>query len=207
VENTHGPYMGANDVWLPGRAGEDYTRQIITGLEQCSRAAVPTMVLHAVNGRQPLPSAPSLGLERLHRVLCAAQRCGVYVAMENQGNPAYLDLVFSHLSSPMLRFCYDSGHENYFSPSRDLLAQYGHLLIALHLHDNPGECDLHALPMTGAVNWPRVMLRLRQAGYTGALSLEAQNAGFTHLTDPVAFLQEARRRLQILSALEVPPCS
>lgn len=201
VENAHGPYLGANEVWLPGEAGESYTRQLITALQECAQASVPTLVVHPVNGRQALPQDPSLGLERFRRVLRTAEDCGVAVAMENQGNPDYLDLVFAQLASPQLKFCYDSGHENYFSPQRDLLAQYGHLLAALHLHDNPGTSDLHALPMTGTVDWPRVAQRLHQSGYPGALALEAQNAGFTHLTDPVAFLQEAHARLEQLAGM------
>lgn len=126
---------------------------------------------------------------------------GVILLWTDQFDPDYLDLVFAQLASPQLKFCYDSGHENYFSPQRDLLAQYGHLLAALHLHDNPGTSDLHALPMTGTVDWPRVAQRLHQSGYPGALALEAQNAGFTHLTDPVAFLQEAHARLERLAGM------
>lgn len=201
VENAHGPYLGANEVWLPGEAGESYTLQLITALQEYAQASVPTLVVHPVNGRQALPQDPSLGLERFRRVLRTAESCGVAVAMENQGNPDYLDLVFAQLASPQLKFCYDSGHENYFSPQRDLLAQYGHLLAALHLHDNPGTSDLHALPMTGTVDWPRVAQRLHQSGYPGALALEARNAGFTHLTDPVAFLQEAHARLERLAGM------
>lgn len=201
VENTHGPYLGANDIWLPGGGGEAYTAALLNSLEDCARFQIPTMVVHPVNGRQPLPEDPSLGLARFARVLRQAEDCGVNLAMENQGNPDYLDFCFRELSSPRLKFCFDSGHEHYYSPNRDLLKDYGHLLCALHLHDNDGARDAHALPFTGTVDWRRLRRRLKEIGYMGPLSLEAQNEGFTHITDPATFTALARERLRQLEEL------
>ena len=121
--------------------------------------------------------------------------------MENQGNPDYLDFCFRELSSPRLKFCFDSGHEHYYSPGRDLLKDYGRLLCALHLHDNDGLHDDHALPFTGTVDWRRLCQRLKEIGYQGPLSLEAQNKGFEHITDPAAFTTLARERLCQLEGL------
>lgn len=207
VENTHGPYRGANDLWLPGRAGEDYTCELLRCLEDCAKQQIPTAVVHPVNGRQPLPENPAAGLFRLEKVLRQAEQCGVNLAMENQGNPDYLDLVFRELASPRLKFCFDSGHEHYYSPERNLLKQYGHLLAALHLHDNDGLSDAHALPFTGLVDWRRLRRRLQEIGYRGPLALEAQNAGFEHIQSPEEFTTLALERLRRLNEMEDTPCS
>lgn len=113
-------------------------------------------------------------------------------------NPAYLDLVFANVISPRLGFCYDSGHERYFAPTRDLLADYGDRLSALHLHDNDGAHDTHALPFSGAVDFGRIAAHLSRLDYPGAIALEAQNAGFAHITDPVEFLSVALARAKMI---------
>lgn len=197
VENTHAPYLHANDVWLPTAAGEDYTEHILSCIRDCSTYGIPTLVVHPVNGTGPLPVNPDVGLKRFRKMASLAERLGVYLAIENQGNPAYVDLVFANVESDRLCFCYDSGHENYFSPARDLLNDYGDRLQALHLHDNNGTEDAHALPFThtpesGGVHWNRIRERL--AGYQGAVALETLNKGYEQITDPVEFLRLALER-------------
>lgn len=197
VENTHAPYMHANDVWADTPAGEDYTEHILSCIRDCREYQIPTLVVHPVNGTGPLPENPAVGLERFRKMADLAERLGVNLAVENQGNPAYVDLVFAGVESDRLCFCYDSGHENYFSPARDLLSDYGDRLKALHLHDNNGTEDAHALPYThtpetGGVRWNRIREHL--AGYTGAVALETLNKGYEHITDPVEFLRLALER-------------
>ena len=192
VENTHGPYMHSNDIWTDTAAGEDYTEHLLRCVRDCQTYQIPTMVVHPVNGNIPLPEDPAVGLDRFRRVLELAETCGVQIAMENQGNPAYLDLVFEQLRCERLGFCYDSGHEKFYSPERDLLTQYGNRLTAVHLHDNDGTADAHMLPFTGAVDWDR--MRNRLADYRGAIALETLNSGFAQITDPVEFLLIALER-------------
>jgi sugar phosphate isomerase/epimerase len=58
----------------------------------------------------------------------------------------YIDNIFKNIKSDRLKFCYDSGHENCFTPGADFLAKYGDKLAALHHHDNDGSSDQHLLP-------------------------------------------------------------
>lgn len=99
-----------------------------------------------------------------------------------------------NVQSDKLKFCFDSGHEKYYSPQLDLLSMYGDKLAALHLHDNNGEEDAHALPFTGKVDWNRIATRLQEIKYEGAIVLETLNKGFEYVKDPVEFLRIALER-------------
>lgn len=193
VENAHAPYKYANAIWEDGPAGDEYAAHIVRCVNECAQNGVPTLVVHPINGHLPLPEGGS-GIERFKSILDAAEACGVEVAMENQGNPEYIDHVFRNIRSDRLRFCFDSGHERFYSPERDLLAEYGSRLAALHLHDNDGADDAHMLPFTGIVDWTRVKRRLTECDYQGAIALETLNRGFEHVKDPVEFLGIALER-------------
>lgn len=103
-----------------------------------------------------------------------------------------------NISSDRLCFCFDSGHERFYSPERDLMAEYGNRLAALHLHDNDGENDAHMLPFTGKVDWVWVKRRLTECDYRGAVALETLNRGFKHVKDPVEFLGIALERAKAI---------
>ena len=134
------------------------------------------------------------GDRSLKKIMEAAEKWNINIAIENQGNPEYLNFVFRNISSSRLYFCFDSGHERFYSPQLDLLDLYGDRLIALHLHDNNGQEDTHALPFTGDVQWDRIAGKLKKLDYKGAVALETLNRGFEHIESPVAFLQIALER-------------
>lgn len=193
VENAHAPYMQANAIWEDKIEGESYTEHIIECIKDCSDYRIPTLVVHPINGITPLPKQ-NIGLERFKRITDIAEKYNINIAIENQGNPQYIDYVFNEVKSEKLYFCFDSGHEKYYSPQLDLLELYGDKLIALHLHDNDGKDDAHALPFTGVVDWQKISNQLKNLDYQGAIALETLNKGFEHIKDPVAFLTLALQR-------------
>ncbi len=85
------------------------------------------------------------------------------------------------------------------SPELELLTMYGDRLLALHLHDNDGEEDQHALPGTGTIAWKPLMEKLDRLGYQGALSLEVRSTGYADVTDPAAFLRLAMEKAATLT--------
>ncbi|MBE6013376.1 MAG: sugar phosphate isomerase/epimerase [Lachnospiraceae bacterium] len=180
-------------MWKDAIAGEDYTAHIIDCIKDCSVYEIPILVLHPINGMTPLP-AEDIGIERFKRIAGEAEKYNINLAIENQGNPEYIDFVFKNVQSNKLYFCFDSGHENYYSPNLDLLDLYGDKLIALHLHDNDGTEDVHALPFTGSVNWKKVDEKLNSLKYAGAIALETLNKGFENIKEPVEFLKIALER-------------
>lgn len=198
VENTHAPYMQANTIWDDTITGQEYTSHIIRCIEDCSIYNIPTLVMHPINGITPLPQN-DIGIDRFKKIIESAEKFNVNIAIENQGNPEYIDLVFKNIQSNRLFFCFDSGHENFYSPHLDLLDLYGDQLIALHLHDNNGTDDTHALPFTGTVDWDRIAIKLEKINYTGAIALETLNKGFEHIENPVEFLRIALDRAKKIS--------
>ena len=120
------------------------------------------------------------------------ERSGVRLALENMARPlpdAFPKLL-EQFSPEVLGFCYDSGHAN-IAGQPELLEKFAHRLAVLHLHDNHGTKDEHALPGRGTVDWERILRTLHKCGYTKPLNFELS------LRDPAfssqAFVHEAYR--------------
>lgn len=196
VENAHAPFDGCNELWLPGEAGERYADGLIDALRGCRDTGVPVLVAHLEDGPNPPPPSP-LGLERLRRVEEAAEETGVVLALENLRFTDHLHAALAALHSPRVGFCYDSGHHYLSGPQEDLLGRYGSRLAALHLHDNDGTGDWHALPFDGSIDWRTLAARLAATGYAGALSLEVQAyERYEGRIGPQEFLAQARAALE-----------
>lgn len=87
---------------------------------------------------------PSLiGLNRMKELVKLAEQEKVIIALENVENPIILDYVFENIQSDYLKFCFDSGHENFSKIQRGVLEKYLDKLICFHLHDNDGKSDQH----------------------------------------------------------------
>jgi sugar phosphate isomerase/epimerase len=98
---------------------------------------------------------------------------GVRVALENAFGQAPAEFFRAVESFPpeVTGYCFDSGHAN-IRGDPDLPAKMGNRLLIVHLHDNRGENDDHAIPGTGTVDWPRVLRNLAAAGYRRPLHFE-----------------------------------
>jgi len=190
VENLHAPYRGANSLWYDNIRGQAYTESLMKCITDAAYLSIPTIVMHpTAKGKIALPDAfDTVGIDRMKRIAELAERHDVNVAIENMESPDYVGYIFDSVQSDRLRFCYDSGHRNCFTPDIDLLSRYGSRLTALHLHDNDGTKDAHTLPFTGTIDWKAIGKQLGELGYDGPCGLEAQNTGFEHITDPVEFL-------------------
>jgi L-ribulose-5-phosphate 3-epimerase len=173
IENVHLPFSGVNNLWLDNITGDEYEKQIIASIKQCAGFQIPTVVMHLTRGDNP-PLLCKTGLNRMKRIVDIAESSGVNVALENLKKPEYVDYIFQEITSSKLGFCYDSGHNNCFTPQRDFLTQYGDKLFALHLHDNDGIDDLHMLPFDGTIEWDKIKNQINSMCYSGAISLEVE---------------------------------
>ena len=84
---------------------------------------------------------------------------------------------FKTLAAPdLFTFCLDIGHANLTgdTPER-MIYDLGEHLETLHVHDNNGLKDQHTCPYHGTINWPGVMKALREVGYKGVFSFEADD--------------------------------
>ena len=77
------------------------------------------------------------------------------------------------------KFCLDTGHASVagLSPA-DAVRMAGSDLRALHVHDNDGKNDMHAVPCTGIIDWKAFITALRETGYDGVFSFENGFANF-----------------------------
>ena len=63
-----------------------------------------------------------------------------------------------------------------YTGAPELIRTLGHHLQALHLHDNDGWHDSHAIPFTMDIDFEAVIKALHDIGYTGYFTLEADTA-------------------------------
>ncbi len=181
IYNLHmTPFYRSGDLWKKGDEGELFVSQMINSLEIASRYEIPAIVVHASDKRDPLGEPNELGLERYIKLLKLAEQLGVKIALENTYSLPHIYYIFDNIESPWLVFCYDSGHENCLTHTKECLPRLRNRLGALHLHDNDGTKDQHLIPFTVSenhVDWDYVMKNLD--GYEGPITLESE---YSHLT-------------------------
>jgi len=202
IENMHGPWAGANELWTDTLSGQNFMEEILENIKICSVFEIPTLVMHleCKYGTEyaELPETFDIGIERWKRIINVAERLNINIAIENMARPEYLDCIFKNIQSERLGFCFDSGHWNLLMPEVDLLALYGDKLMALHLNDNDGQEDMHSLPFAGNIDWDDIKEKLKAADYKGNIALEVGNATLEYITDPEEFLRLAVERAKKL---------
>lgn len=192
IENIHTPISRNNCLWEDSIDGDSLEKTLLDCIEDCKRFEIPTAVVHITSGNNP-PSYNQIGLNRIKRLVEAAEKNNVNIALENLRRPDSLDFIFTHIHSDRLGFCYDSGHENSFTKGTDLLSKYGSRLMALHLHDNDGTDDQHLILGEGLIDWSDIKKKLCEANYSGAIALEVTNEFSKNIEDkdPETFLKRA----------------
>ncbi len=165
--------------------------EYINCAKDCAQFEIPTMVFHLTYGSTP-PAVSQWGLDNVQRLVDAAEKYGINIALENIRRPDYVDYVLENIQSDRLRLCYDSGHENCFTKT-DMLHKYGQKLIALHLHDNDSTSDQHMIPGDGTIDWSTVIAEIKSTGFNGSVTLECVNQGHNIYKDmsAVKFLSKS----------------
>jgi len=201
-ESMHAPFDGINSIWRQGEEGDNMLGRLTDAVDACATAAVPILVVHLSSGRTP-PSITDIGRERFAKLVDYAGEKGVKVAFENQrmlGNIAWAFEAFA--DAPHVGFCYDTGHENCFTPGREYMPLFGKKLIFTHIHDNTGvfNKDEHMIPFDGNLDFDRVVRQLKESGYQGTLMLEVI-ANHSDLYDDMAcetYLEKAAAAIKRL---------
>lgn len=155
-------------------------------IECTAEAGGSVCVVHPDNNKTPEENA-QMYLE----LLPFAKECGVKIAAENMWNwqrgaetssfaacatsesfNAHLDAV----NDDYFVACLDLGHAEMRgsgSGAADMIKALGPRLQALHIHDNDRLHDSHQLPFTMDIDFTQVVAALRQIGYSGYFTLEA----------------------------------
>ena len=163
---------------------------------------VPQVVLHpnTLTKFCSLEEERKINLEYFKRMIPIAQKYGVGICLENmfgwgirhalQGCCAdaeeavwYMETLNKEAGDDTFGFCLDTGHihitcRDYY---RTITTLGSHLKI-LHMHENNGEQDMHALPFTYScfflqtpeptLNWNDFCRGLADIGYSGTLNFE-----------------------------------
>lgn len=181
-------------------------------IECTAEAGGEICIIHPDNNKSPEENA-----EMYFELLPFAKDCGVKIAAENMWNwdrenncssfaacatsesfNAHLDAV----GDDYLVACLDIGHAEMYpsgSGAANMIRALAPRLAALHIHDNDKRNDSHRMPFTMDINFSEVVAALRDIGYSGYFTLEADQH-YNDYTAETAFegiklLAESARRL------------
>ena len=166
VENAHLSGSGMTSVWSDGEEGDLLISRLIKELKEIADLGIKTGVVHVTWGHSVPPSPTEFALRRYQKAVDFAEKIGVNIALENSVFPYHLHFLLDNLKSNRVGLCYDSGHENAFTPEEDFVTRYYDRIIALHIHDNDGVRDLHAPPLkNGTIDWDKKIRALLKTPY------------------------------------------
>lgn len=157
-----------------------------------SKLGVRVLVVHAAFPK-PVPSmrydrvvkrVMELNASYIRELARLAEDHGVVVAVENCMEPWFCssppDLLFllESVNSEHVGVCVDTGHFNVNSiDPADAIRKLSKYIAATHLHDNDGRRDQHMPPLTGSIDWGRVVEAFREVDYRGPLVYEFGSFG------------------------------
>lgn len=210
----HAPFRGINAMWEQGDGYLTLYHGMREAIDSAAACGVAGVVTHVSSGWQA-PPVGDLGLSRYDALVDYAAEKGVALAFENLrmvGNLACL--VDRYADRDNVRFCLDVGHEHCYTKTVTWMDIFTTKLFCTHIHDNVGrpfydkvnDFDQHLLPFDGTCNYHRMMQKLDEYGYTGALTLEiSRNArdDYKEMSGD-AFLATAYDRLKRISVLNAP---
>jgi len=157
-------------------------------------------------------STPEQNAEMYFELLPFAKEHGVKIATENMWNwdagsptstPAACSTTESFLAhleavnDPSLVACLDLGHaemQGSGSGAVNMIRGLGHHLRALHIHDNDLLHDSHQLPYTMQMDFDAIARALKEIGYKGYFTLEADRYLAAYTADTL--LEGARKMVE-----------
>jgi sugar phosphate isomerase/epimerase len=114
----------------------------------------------------------------LKRIVTAASEAHITVCLENLSEtPDDTEVAFRE--SPLLQMALDLGHAQLFTErnrGHDFLDRFPERIKHIHIHDNKGGKshldDIHLPPPEGIIDFESIFAHLKQAHYSGTMTLE-----------------------------------
>lgn len=174
---SHAPFPSANPT------AHSFLKRAI---ECTAEAGGDICIVHPGNKQTAEQNA-----ELYFELLPFAKECGVKLAAENMFNriPETRQIIPAACSSPedfvkhlelvndpFLVACLDIGHAEIVgceTSAPEMIRALGSRLQALHIHDNNKLDDCHQLPFTMDIDFEAAICALKEIGYQGYLTLEA----------------------------------
>lgn len=165
----------------------DHIRKLLPRAIECTaEAGGKICIIHPCNDLSPEENA-----EMYFELLPIAKDFGIKIATENMWNwddktnyalPAACsspDSFVRHIKAvndPDFIACLDIGHAEMAglnTSAPEMIRALGPHLGALHIHDNDLHFDSHAIPFSMSIDFDAVVAALKEVGYAGDLTLEA----------------------------------
>ncbi|MBE6769116.1 MAG: sugar phosphate isomerase/epimerase [Ruminococcaceae bacterium] len=198
---SHAPFASST-----GDPAEDERRfaVIVRAMEIAAILGAKNIVVHPKQHLRYSEGDNAARLEELNmafyrRLIPYAEEYGVRIAVENMwqraavngveriwhstcSTPAEFCRYMDRLDSPWIVGCLDIGHVSLVDGDIPVFirALGCDRLQCLHVHDTDGVSDLHTLPYFSKIDYDAVCRTLREIGYTGDITLEADNFFNTH---------------------------
>lgn len=184
LQSLHGPLRGMPAMWSKSpETAQPLLRDLLQSATDCAAAEIPLLVVHPWNGVDYTFRQEDICFDHFDTFIRHVEALGICVAFENLEGPEFLAaLMERYRSSKSVGFCWDSGHELCYTPSRDMLTPYRDRLIMTHLNDNlgvtdpsgrlQGTDDLHLFPFDGKIHWDQTVKRLKKAKPQEILNFE-----------------------------------
>jgi len=110
----------------------------------------------------------------------ALEGANVRYAIENVATsvsaPGFLARLFDKYALKRFGVCLDVAHANIGGDPVKEIRDCGNRIFHLHVSDNNGEKDEHAVPFDGNIDWKGVMKALRDVGYNSCVNFEPRGA-------------------------------
>ena len=151
-----------NNFWLENNDGEEICNSYISQIEQC-REYTKNFVVHLNGSKDSLVS--NIGLERIKKILKVCEKYDLNLCVENLYSAEEIPFIFKNIHHKNLKICLDYGHKNFLTKSFDIMKEYGKYVTVLHIHDNFGEKDEHAIVGHGNIDWDYVAEGLKDKQY------------------------------------------
>ncbi|GJQ64770.1 MAG: xylose isomerase [Melioribacteraceae bacterium] len=86
-----------------------------------------------------------------------------------------LKYVFSNISSPLVKFCLDTGHANMSEGIELYLEHFSDKMVIVHFHDNFGNDDEHLPVGKGGINWNQFGKLMNKYQFNGPFISECRD--------------------------------
>lgn len=178
-----------NQSHAPFRAGCPEIRPyVLRAIECTAEAGGKICIVHPDNYLSPEENA-----EMYFELLPFAKEHGVIIATENMFNwpkdsahatpaacssPESFHTLLDAVNDPSFVACLDIGHaemKGLDTSAVEMIHTLGTKLAALHIHDNNKWNDSHQIPFSMDIDFDAVINALREIGYSGDFTLEAES--------------------------------
>lgn len=199
VWSLHAPFCGL--AMDDAETRQDALRLLRQTIAVAKRFSARVIVVH------PGRDVPTIDRRRelawMRDALMAVQQelpQGLQLAVETMGpqSPAGHrgDLIelLDGLDPARVGICLDTGHTHL--SAADVAAAIDELagrIITVHIHDNMGDRDAHAMPGQGNIQWPTTLAALRRGGYHGPLICEGDDERLSAAEAVAAFQRWAEQ--------------